>query len=160
MTVWLRQNLHTHYGQYERFQRTKLLKREMNLIVMLLSALMAHKRVKDIGIWNSPAICKNNISISNLPPHHDADCLCSDFNLFSNICVNGFQKFLLRLLPKKSKYITVNGDTKYLHNTNDLLLLDKLSIYLFLLMTNAIIVIHVLHFITELPVISLIQQCP
>jgi hypothetical protein len=30
--------------------------------------------------------------------------LCSDFNLFSNICVNGFQKFLLCLLDKKSKH--------------------------------------------------------
>jgi hypothetical protein len=79
-------------------KRTLLL-REMNYFLLIL---MTHKSLKNTGIRNSPAIRKNNISISYLPLHHDADCLCSDFNLFSNICVNGFQKFLLCLLKKNS----------------------------------------------------------
>jgi hypothetical protein len=89
-------------------KRTLLL-REINYFLL---TLMTHRSLKHTGIQNLPAICKNNISISYLPLHHYADCLCSDFNLFSNICVNGFQQFFLCLLEKKnSKNITFNGCT-------------------------------------------------
>lgn len=99
-------------------KRTLLL-REMNYFLL---TLMTYKSLKHSGIWNSPAICKNNISIGYLPLHHDADCLCSNFNLFSNIRVNGFQKFLLCLLEKKIQTYHIQWTYKMYD-----LVLDKLS---------------------------------
>ena len=97
-----RQNLHIPHGQYDRTMlKNTALKRNESLLRYFLLTLMTYKSLKHIGIQNSPAICKNNISISYLPLYHDADCLCSYFNLFSNIRVNGFHKFLLCLLEKR-----------------------------------------------------------